>query len=107
MPPAQTKEVIEAELDARLEDVFEWIDLEKPLGSASISQVSATHLEVLRVLAHPVQIMLHSRYTPNWQCIQVKQQQRQQTLAMLSVSSVTQDTPTCARGGARRGDACQ
>ncbi len=39
MPPAQTKEVIERELNARLEDVFEWIDLEKPLGSASISQV--------------------------------------------------------------------
>ena len=39
MPAAQTKEVIEAELNARLEDVFEWIDLEKPLGSASISQV--------------------------------------------------------------------
>lgn len=40
MPPAQTKEVIERELNAPLEDVFEWIDLEKPLGSASISQVS-------------------------------------------------------------------
>lgn len=40
MPPAQTKEVIERELNAPLEDVFEWIDLQKPLGSASISQVS-------------------------------------------------------------------
>ncbi len=40
MPPAQTKEVIERELNAPLEDVFEWIDLEKPLGSASISQVT-------------------------------------------------------------------
>ena len=39
MPPAQTKEVIESELNAKLEQVFEWIDLEKPLGSASISQV--------------------------------------------------------------------
>ncbi len=40
MPPSQTKEVIERELNAPLEDVFEWIDLEKPLGSASISQVT-------------------------------------------------------------------
>ena len=39
MPPQQTREVIEAELNAPLEQVFEWIDLEKPLGSASISQV--------------------------------------------------------------------
>ena len=39
MPPAQTKEVIESELNAKLEQVFEWIDLDKPLGSASISQV--------------------------------------------------------------------
>lgn len=40
MPPAQTKQVIESELNAKLEQVFQWIDLEKPLGSASISQVS-------------------------------------------------------------------
>lgn len=39
MPPAQTKEVIESQLNAKLEQVFEWINLEKPLGSASISQV--------------------------------------------------------------------
>ncbi|KAL0020648.1 hypothetical protein WJX79_000580 [Trebouxia sp. C0005] len=44
MPPAQTKEVIERELNAPLEDVFEWIDLEKPLGSASISQVHKAKL---------------------------------------------------------------
>ena len=39
MPPAQTRRVLEAELNAPIEEVFEWIDLEKPLGSASISQV--------------------------------------------------------------------
>ena len=40
MPPAQTRAVIERELCvASLDDVFEWIDLEKPLGSASIAQV--------------------------------------------------------------------
>ena len=38
MPPAQARKVIEAELGAPLEDVFEEIDLEKPLGSASIAQ---------------------------------------------------------------------
>jgi len=38
MPPAQARKVIEAELGARLEDVFDYIDLEKPLGSASIAQ---------------------------------------------------------------------
>ena len=41
MPPAQTRSVLERELGGtRLEEVFEWIDLETPLGSASISQVS-------------------------------------------------------------------
>ena len=40
MPPAQTRAVLERELGAPLEEVFEWIDLETPLGSASISQVS-------------------------------------------------------------------
>lgn len=39
MPPARTRSILQAELGATLEDVFEWIDLEKPLGSASISQV--------------------------------------------------------------------
>lgn len=48
MPPAQTKEVIERELKAPLEDVFEWIDLEKPLGSASISQVHKAKLRKKR-----------------------------------------------------------
>lgn len=42
MPPAQTKRVLERELGASLEDVFDWIDLDKPLGSASISQVHCT-----------------------------------------------------------------
>jgi predicted unusual protein kinase regulating ubiquinone biosynthesis (AarF/ABC1/UbiB family) len=40
MPAEQVRAVIERELGAPLESVFEWIDLEEPLGSASISQVS-------------------------------------------------------------------
>lgn len=40
MTPEKTKSVIEARLGKSLEEVFEWINLEKPLGSASIAQVS-------------------------------------------------------------------
>jgi hypothetical protein len=40
MPPAQAQRMIEKELGlGSLDEVFEWIDLEDPLGSASISQV--------------------------------------------------------------------
>ena len=39
MPAEQAREVIEQELGVPLEAVFEWIDLDMPLGSASISQV--------------------------------------------------------------------
>ncbi len=39
MPAQQAREVIEDELGMPLEEAFEWIDLEEPLGSASISQV--------------------------------------------------------------------
>lgn len=39
MPAAQTRAVIEKELGAPIDEVFEWIDLEEPLGSASIAQV--------------------------------------------------------------------
>ena len=40
MPAAQARRVIEAELGGvPLEQMFEWIDLDHPLGSASISQV--------------------------------------------------------------------
>lgn len=49
MPPQQTREVIEAELNAPLEQIFEWIDLEKPLGSASISQVHKAKLRKQKV----------------------------------------------------------
>ncbi|KAK9826471.1 hypothetical protein WJX81_002686 [Elliptochloris bilobata] len=44
MPPAQARKVIEEQLGAPLEDVFEEIDLEKPLGSASIAQVHKARL---------------------------------------------------------------
>ena len=39
MPAAQAGAAIERELGVPLSAVFEWIDLEEPLGSASISQV--------------------------------------------------------------------
>ncbi len=51
MPPAQVRASIEGELGAPLEQVFEWINLDKPLGSASISQV-CTSACVLAVPVH-------------------------------------------------------
>jgi hypothetical protein len=39
MPAQQARQVIEQELGVPLEAVFEWIELDEPLGSASISQV--------------------------------------------------------------------
>lgn len=69
MPPAQTKEVIERELNAPLEDVFEWIDLEKPLGSASISQVSFLLLPICRTHASAVTLAVNPSSRPH--CTQV------------------------------------
>ena len=39
MTPEKTKEVIEQRLGKPIDEVFAWIDLEAPLGSASIAQV--------------------------------------------------------------------
>jgi predicted unusual protein kinase regulating ubiquinone biosynthesis (AarF/ABC1/UbiB family) len=39
MSAARARTVIEEELGVPMEEVFEWIDLEQPLGSASIAQV--------------------------------------------------------------------
>lgn len=40
MPPERTEHVIKQELGVNdLGELFDWIDLEQPLGSASISQV--------------------------------------------------------------------
>lgn len=45
MGPQQTRAVIEEELGGtKLEEVFDWIDLERPLGSASIAQVHKAQL---------------------------------------------------------------
>ena len=46
MPKEQAKIAIEAELGTSLDNVFEWIDLDEPLGSASISQVHKAKLRV-------------------------------------------------------------
>lgn len=43
MPAEQARAVIERELGAPLAAIFEWIELEEPLGSASISQVGCMH----------------------------------------------------------------
>ena len=40
MPPTQTEAILLKELNIScLSDVFEWVDLSAPLGSASIAQV--------------------------------------------------------------------
>jgi hypothetical protein len=39
MTPEKTKEVIEQRLGKTIDEVFAWIDLGAPLGSASIAQV--------------------------------------------------------------------
>lgn len=39
MSPAKTKQVLEQRLGKPLNELFAWIDLEAPLGSASIAQV--------------------------------------------------------------------
>lgn len=40
MSPQRVREVLQGELGGTpIEDVFEWLDLDKPLGSASIAQV--------------------------------------------------------------------
>eukprot|EP01025_Chloroclados_australasicus_P041555 TRINITY_DN4403_c1_g1_i2.p1 TRINITY_DN4403_c1_g1~~TRINITY_DN4403_c1_g1_i2.p1 ORF type:complete len:589 (-),score=89.91 TRINITY_DN4403_c1_g1_i2:316-2082(-) len=45
MPPEKVREVLQSELKVQdVNEVFEWIDLEKPLGSASISQVHKAKL---------------------------------------------------------------
>lgn len=46
MPKEQARAAIEAELGTPLENVFEWIDLDEPLGSASISQVHKARLRL-------------------------------------------------------------
>lgn len=46
MSEEQARSAIEAELGASLDTVFEWIDLEQPLGSASISQVHKAKLRL-------------------------------------------------------------
>jgi len=45
MPPGQVRAILQNEFGVqRLEDVFEWIDLERPLGSASLAQVHKARL---------------------------------------------------------------
>jgi hypothetical protein len=45
MPAAMAREVVEAEFGgAPLGDLFEWIDLERPLGAASVAQVHKARL---------------------------------------------------------------
>lgn len=64
MPPDETEAILKQELQIKtLSSVFEWIDLDEPLGSASIAQVHKAKLKryvprpstLRRVLGAPVQ----------------------------------------------------
>ena len=44
MTPEKAKQVIEQQLGKPIDTVFAWIDLEAPLGSASIAQVGLVHV---------------------------------------------------------------
>ncbi|KAL4431977.1 hypothetical protein ABPG77_000244 [Micractinium sp. CCAP 211/92] len=71
MPAEQARVVIERELGAPLESVFEWIELEEPLGSASISQVHKAKLRCERrrrrdrPFLRPVWDLLRGGYSPD------------------------------------------
>ena len=69
MTPDKTKEVIEERLGKSLDEVFEWIDLEKPLGSASIAQVRLTAAFKMGNVTHSVHILLMKTKT-TWQNMQ-------------------------------------
>jgi ABC1 atypical kinase-like domain len=59
MPADETRSVIRQELGGRpLHTFFEWIDLEQPLGSASISQVSSSFFRPDLCITFHVKVML-------------------------------------------------
>jgi hypothetical protein len=59
MGAEQTRRVIQRELgDIPLEQVFEWIDLDVPLGSASIAQVCCAARSCASGVRHPLACML-------------------------------------------------
>ncbi|PSC70875.1 putative aarF domain-containing kinase 1 [Micractinium conductrix] len=69
LPAGKAREVIERELGAPLETLFEWIDLEEPLGSASISQVHKAKLRCPKrrrrdPFLRPVWDLLRGGYSP-------------------------------------------
>lgn len=55
MPPHQVQDILQKELGVQqIRDVFEWIDLEKPLGSASLSQVQSAEAQSSHNNSHPI-----------------------------------------------------
>ena len=67
MPIAQARQVLQQELGgAAVEDVFEWIDLEQPLGSASVAQV-------LRQGCITCNTCTNCESRPNLQCVHLEQ----------------------------------
>jgi predicted unusual protein kinase regulating ubiquinone biosynthesis (AarF/ABC1/UbiB family) len=66
MPPQQVSDLLKEELGvADLTEVFEWIELERPLGSASIAQV---HKAKLRQYERRPSILQHTMAAP-WRAV--------------------------------------
>ena len=62
MPPHQAEDILRRELRINaLSTVFEWIDLDKPLGSASIAQV---HKAKLRRYEQPPSLLRKALHIP-------------------------------------------
>lgn len=64
MSAEETRLILEAELGLRLANIFEWIDLDRPLGSASISQVLCSRA-LARLLAAPA-LQQRLKAKPKW-----------------------------------------
>ena len=65
MAPEKAKQVIEQQLGKPIDDVFAWIDLKAPLGSASIAQVGLAHEW------RPIPFVLHSNNNNNYKAFQL------------------------------------
>ena len=76
MSPDKTKEILEQRLGKPINEVFAWIELDAPLGSASIAQVCMSALSQLSLLGCmellPKQLPL-SKKLPSYACFFPKQ----------------------------------
>ena len=100
MPADEVEEALKRELRVKsLGDVFEWIDLEKPLGSASIAQVHkaklrryvATPSTAWNILTLPVRLCC-ALYSTFWPAPVTMGRCRGQLLLACQAETVTEDS---------------